>query len=289
MSLSFFLLSVPLFASDLNLVVRAHPTLMPDGATQQLVNALFADEVFIADLQLDVYAVPQLPSTSAHLQELRRLTTQSWIDRVQWQLTRKDGEAIAMTSPSIVSNARRDRGPRAALEADRDTGVECTTFRAAVKLPPLPPGDFALTASLDSLSSHFDFVVRTGKEPEWRDVYLRERAASAKSYAEYRTIALQRLAADPDRIDVLMDLFDRSLQAGTLEESKSYIDRAKAAAMHRQQTDAIPYLDQVSAELPDYFAHRDRVTMIRNVTNGKYEIHDRGNGALVRIVEARIK
>jgi len=297
LSLALLAISAPLSASDLTLVVRSHSALMPDGATRQLVNAVFVDDAFMADLQLDVYAVPQLPSTSAHLAELRRLTARDWLDRVEWQLTRKDGQAVALAAPAVVSNNRRDRGPHAAAQIDRDAAVECTTFRAALKLAPLDPGDYTLTASLDSLSSHFDFAVRTGKEPEWRDIYLRERAASARSYDQYRAIALERLEADPDRLDVLMDLFDHSLQAGTLDESKSYIDRAKAVVMHRRQNasgkdaqalgDAIPYLDRVLAELPDYFAHRDRVTMVRNVTSGKYEIHERRNGALMRVIEVR--
>ncbi len=291
--------SAPLSASDLTLVVRSHPALMPDGAAKQLVNAVFVDDAFMADLQLDVYAVPQLPSTAAHLAALRRLTAQDWLGRVEWQLTRRDGQTVALAAPAVVSNTRRGRGPHAAAEVDRDAAVECTTFRAALKLAPLDPGDYTLTALLDSLSSHFDFAVRTGKEWEWRDIYLRERAASARSYGQYRAIALERLEADPDRLDVLMDLFDHSLQGGTLDESKSYIDRAKAVVMRRRQngsgsdaqglTDAIPYLDQVRAELPDYFAHRDRVTMIRNVTNGKYEIHERRNGALMRVIEVRSK
>src|SRR5262249_51490968 len=153
-----------------------------------------------------------------------------------WKLTKNDGTRTPLVAKLVTGNVRRERGPRATSEADRDASVDCTTFKAALNFGALSPGDYVLDGNVDGVSSHFNFVVHTGNEPAWRDLYLRDKAARAKSYAEFRAIELQRLEANPDRLDVLMDLLDRALQAGTLEESRGYVQRAKETVKRREQS-----------------------------------------------------
>jgi hypothetical protein len=180
----------------------------------------------VADVQLDVYQLAQLPSTADHYAELRELSLTTWLDRVHWSLVAEDGTSIALPSPQIVRNSVRHRGPDAELPRDRDATAECITYDATLDFGPLKAGNYALSGTIKEIESTYRFGVRAGREPAWRDVYLHNKARHAKTYAEYRQLTLERVRENPDRLDIVLDLIDRSLEYGTLEETRSYVGRA---------------------------------------------------------------
>lgn len=281
-------------ASASSLTVSAqHDVLVTEDDKKQLLRVLFADDQLLVDITLDVYALDLLPSTRAHLDELRKLTDRTWLDAVAWSLFTADGAEVALPRPAVLTKVTRQRGPAAARPVDRDTSVPMTTYRARLGFGAIPSGDYVLQARVRGLSCNFTFVVRAGNEPGLRDHYLRLKAMRTRDYAEFRRLQLERLEHNPARVDALYDLIDRALVHGTLAETRSYFDRAIASAQRYRQsisnsntihkTDAVlRQLRDVQRTLPDYFANREKWTMTRDVRDGHYSIRNRATGAVIR-------
>lgn len=255
---------------------------------------VFADERLIADVQLDIYKLPQLPSTADHYSELRELSLTTWLDGVRWSLVAEDGTSIALPSPHVVANSVRHRGPNAELPRDRDATVECTTYTATLDFGPQLAGTYTLSGAIEGIGSTYRFDVRTGRESAWHDTYLHSKAKQAKAYAEYRQLTLERLRSNPDRLDVVMDLIDRSLEYGTLEETRSYVGRARAIVEERSRKgssfgdsrQSLAYLRDFERQLPEYFGHRGEWKMVRDTDTGKHVIRSRGTRKVVKEVGA---
>jgi len=293
-------LSIAASASTLTLTVPHHLIVMhPAGpASTTLLRTLWADEHLIADMQLDVYQLPQMRSTTEHYAELRKLASSSrWLDAVTWSLTRRDtAETVALAVPRALRAAQRERGPHAPVSTDRDTTVPMTSLTTRMDFGTLPVGDYRLTARAAGLASSFAFSVRTGSEPEVRDEYLRDKASKTHDYAEFRRLELERYERDPSRIDALLDLVDRSLQQGTPAEVRSDFDRAITAYEARRLSftpdvaaKAAAYISDLRVArdaLPEYFQRKAEWTMARDPYSGLYSIRWRATNNVVRVLRA---
>ncbi|HEV7242873.1 MAG TPA: hypothetical protein VGQ36_26845 [Thermoanaerobaculia bacterium] len=279
-------------ASSLTLVAR-HEVLVTDDAQKKLVRAVFADEPLVADLQLNVFTVEQLPEPRALTDGLRALNDESWLGEVQWSLVSKGGRPVALAAPVVRGRAARERGPDAERIADRDTSVPMTTYDARIEFGALPAGEYALTAEIRGLRSDFHFTVATGEEPGLRDHYLRLKARKIGDFAEFRSLQAERLQANPDRLDVLYAIIDRSLLQAPLEETQSWFQRVLAVAEKNRNTTSdqalatkiendLQRLRQTVAALPQYYARRGEWSMTRDAETGHYGIRDRRNGTLIR-------
>ena len=279
-------------ASSLTISPR-HDVLVTDDAKRQQLRVLFADEPLLADVVLNVYVLEQLPSTRTHYTELQKLTQEDWLDSLKWSLVTAEGREIALPRPVTLTSSTRRRGPDASSTADRDAAVPTTTYRARLSFGSVPAGDYVLQASAAGLTSRFPFVVRTGSEPNLRDHYLRLKALRTRDYAEFRKLELERLERNPARIAALYELIDRALLEGTAEETRSYFDRAIAAAEKARvannepktakQIDAgIRQLRAARGALSQYYANRATWTMSRDTKSGQYVIRDRRNKAVIR-------
>jgi hypothetical protein len=279
-------------ASSLTISPR-HDVLITDDVKKQQLRVLFAEEPLLADVVLNVYVVEQLPSTRAHHAELQKLTQEGWLDSLKWSLVTADGREIALPRPVTLTSSVRQRGPDAVNMADRDAAVPTTTYRARLSFGSVPADDYVLHASAAGLTSRFSFVVRTGNELYLRDHYLRLKAVRTRDYAEFRKLELERLERNPARIDALYDLIDRALVEGTVEETRSYFDRAIAAAENARRTSQEPtrtkqidsgirQLRAARTALPQYYANKASWSMSRDTKSGHYAIRDRRSGAVVR-------
>jgi len=278
-------------ASTLTVGVRTHSTLTSESGESRSAYAVFADENLIVDVQLDVYKLDQLPATAAHFTELRQLSQADWLPNILWRLTERGRGEIELAAPLVTNNVSRNRGPNAELARDRDATVECRTHQATVNFGSLAPGDYTLTGTIYGVTSQYQFEVRTGKEPGWRDIYLHSKATRATTYDEYRRLTLERLRSDGQRLDIVLDLIDQSLQYGTLDETRSYVGRAVQIVEHRQtksganavdRRKAIAYLQQFESTLPEYFARRGEWSMMRDVKTGRHVIRSRTTGQVVK-------
>jgi len=249
-------------------------------------------------VQLDVYQLPQMRSTTEHYPELRKLAANArWLDGITWTLSRRDTTAtVAMGVPRALRTARRERGPQAAASTDRDTTVPMTSLTARMDFGTLPVGEYRLTARAAGLSSSFDFGVRIGMEPEVRDAYLRDKASKTRDYDEFRRLELERYERDPSRIDALLDLIDRSLQQGTPAEVRADFDRAITAYEVRRPSftpdvaaKAAAYIRDLRVArdaLPEYFQRKAEWTMARDPRSGVYAIRSRATNDVVRVLHA---
>ena len=258
-----------------------------DAASTALLRTLWTDERLVADVQLDVYQLPQMRSTTEHYTELKKLAASSrWLDEVTWSLTaRETGAPVSIGMPRVVTSARRQRG---------DTSVPMTTLTARLDFSAIPAGDYRLTVNAGGLTSSFDFGVRTGAEPEVRDEFLRDKASKTRDYSEFRRLQLQRYERDPSRIDALLAVIDRSLTEGTQAEVHADFDRAIAAYEARRQSYAPDVAAKVAAYLrdlriardavPEYFQHRADWTIARDPYTSIYSIRSRATNQVLRVL-----
>jgi len=290
-------------ASTLTLSIEHHIAVDRGAAAKaRLLRASFTDAPAVAYVKLDVYALPQLPSTAKHLEQLQKLSPKTWWQELTWSVRDASGN-IQQVRPKLLSASVRRRGPNAPGEADRDTSVECTSYDANFDLGRLAPGDYLVQVGIEGLQSgQFPLAVRTGREPEVRDVYLQEKARGAATWDAFKAIQLERLRLDPTKAAALLDLAERSLEAGTLEETKEYFDRAattmeqnirawaeKNPADARKQAPAVEHsVRQIRAlqrELPEYFNNRRQWRVTIEPTTGKYVIVARDSNRVVRQVQ----
>ena len=289
-------------ASTLTLSIEHHLAVVHAPAEAKVLRATFTDAPAVATVKLDVYALPQLPSTANHLQELQKLSPKTWWQELDWTVRDTSGKTPPMR-PKLLSASVRHRGPNAANETDRDTTVECTSFDATFDLGHLPPGDYFVQVAVRGLESgRFPLAVRTGREPEVRDVYLQEKARAARSWNEFKAIELERVRLDPTKAAALLDLAERSLEFGTLEETNEYFDRAartmeenirawarKNPVDARKQAPAVERtIGQIRAlqrELPEYFRNRREWRVTMDATTGSYLIVARGSNKVLRRVQ----
>jgi hypothetical protein len=289
-------------ASTLTLSIEHHIAVDRAAAKGKLLRAAFTDAPALANIKLDVYALPQLPSTAKHLEQLQRLSPKTWWQELTWSVRGASGNA-QQVRPKLLSMSVRRRGPNAPSEADRDTAVECTSYDATFDLGRLSPGDYIVQVAVGDLKSgQFPLAVRTGREPEVRDVYLQEKARETRTWNEFKAIELERLRLDPTKAAALLDLAERSLEFGTLEETKEYFERAattmeqnirswaeKNPADARKQAPAVDHtVRQIRAlqrELPEYFRNRQQWRVAIDGTTGKYQIVARDSNRVVRPVQ----
>src|SRR5262245_52450806 len=84
------LISPSVLASELVLTAQHHYVVRADKTPMAVV---FTDERTIMDLKLDVFVVPDLPSSKAHYSELARLTQSTWLAASHWELLDAQGRA----------------------------------------------------------------------------------------------------------------------------------------------------------------------------------------------------
>jgi hypothetical protein len=302
LSVAVALLAMEGQSSTLTLSIEHHIAVVRSEGTQKLLRASFTDGALIADVKLDVYSLPQMPYTRAHLEELQRLSPKTWWRELQWDVRNSAGERQSLR-PRLVTASVRERGPNAPNAADRDTSVPCTSYQGTFDLGQLEPGDYTLQVEVHGLqSSRFPLAVRTGSELEVRDVYLQKKARAARDWTEFKTLELERLQLDPTKAAALLELAQRSLEFGTLEETSGYFDRA-ATTMEQNILDwskvnpadarkqaaavetAVAQIRSLVRVLPDYFAHRREWRITVDGTTGQYLIVTRDAKEIIRRVE----
>jgi len=293
---TFFLaLSCRVDASTLNVVVPNHLVMVKGESERSAIalRAVWQDERVIANVDLDIFELSEMPSTKKDYDALRAFaSTPRWTDEFSWKCVRRDTRqgAIGVT-PKVLRAIRRERGPNAPLPADRDTAVLTTTLSATFDIGLLPVGDYSLTVTAASLSSSFEFSVRGVLDPETRDEYLRDKGTKTREYAAFRKIQLERFERNPAALDALLDLLDRTLQEGTPEEMATDFDRVIAAYRVRRGTfspSAVSRVDSYIRDLetarnalPRYIAHREEWTMTRDTPTNAYAIRSRSTNQLL--------
>jgi hypothetical protein len=275
-------------ASDLLLKADYHHV---NRADMTAMAAVFADEHLVTTIRLDVYAVPQLPSTRRSLDDLRKLDASNWLRAIRWSLRDEQGRELAVPRANLLAASMRQRGPKAPRAADRDVTADCTTFEARLDFGPLPAGDYTLEASIHQLKSAFPLSIRTGQESDVRETFLEVKAGRASSYSEYRELQLERYRINPSRLDPVFEVIDRALRESTLEETRALFAMALEKMEQRRVAATEPAkvqfferrvreLRATEHELPEYFNHRTEWAMERT-SAGNYVIRDRKTGTIV--------
>ena len=273
-------------ASTLTLSIEHHVAVDRGAAKPKLLRVAFTDVPTLASVKLDVYPVPHLPSTAQHLEHLEKLSPETWWQVLTWNVRDAFGNT-QQVRPKLVSS----RGPNP------------SSYDATFDLGRLPPGDYLVRVGMSGLQSGvFPLAVRTGREPEVRDVYLQEKARTARTWEEFKAIELERIRLDPTRAAALLDLAQRSLDSGGLEETNEYFDRAAKTMQHnlrawaeknpadaKTQAPAVEHsVQQIRAlqrELPEYFRNRGKWRVTIDATTGNYVIVARGTNNVVRRVQ----
>lgn len=266
--------AVPAMGSAFTLTVR-HEVLVTDDAQKKLVRVVFEDERLLADLERDVFAADR---------DFPVVNEKTWLRPVRWSLVSKEGGPVPLPDPVVRSNVKRKR---------RDTSVPVTTYNARLDFGSIPAGEYILTATNGELRSEFRFTVATGREPGLRDHYLRLKARTTRDFAEFRSWQLERLKANPDRLDVLYAIIDRSLFDASLQETRWWFQRVLAVAEKNRKTTSDPalaikiandiqQLRRTVTALPLYYSCRDEWSMTRDGKTGHYVIRKRRGGAVIR-------
>lgn len=289
-------------ASTITLSIDHHIATVKTGAKRTVLRTVFTEDALLARVKLDVYALPQLPSTRAYLEDLERLSSKTWWTELSWDVRDATGKKQPV-KPRLVASALRERGPDAPAATDRDTSVKCTSYDGTFDLGRIAPGDYTVQVSIKGLSSaRFPLAIRAGHEPETRDVYLQEKARKTRDWAEYKALQLERVRLDPTRAAALLDLAQRSLEYGTLEETGDYFDRAAKTmeqnirewarvnpADARKQAPAVETsvknIRALHRTLPEYFANRNRWRVTIDPPTGRYMVVTRDAGRVVRRIE----
>jgi hypothetical protein len=289
-------------ASTLKLSIEHHAAVVTNGQKRIPLRARFTDEPLIANVKLDVYALPQLPSTSVNLVELKRLSVKTWPRELSWDVRDASGNPQSV-QPHLIRTSARAHGPNEANPEDRDTTVECTTFDGSFDLGALSPGDYTVQVSVKGLKSlRFPLAIRTGREPEVRDVYLQEKARKTTDWSQFKALQLERISLDPTKAAALLELAQRSLEFGTLNETNDYFDRAaKTMEQNLEQwakvnpTDAkvqapavqnsVKNIRALQRLLPEYFANRSSWRVSVDATTGQYIVRTRDTNRVVRQVK----
>ncbi len=303
-SLMAFAFSANAFASTLRVSVDHHLSTYGPVNAVKTVRAAFTNEPLLADVRLDVYAVPQLPSSREHRDALRALPAEGWWKKLDWQLVdAKTGRAVPSAQWRLVSSRAEMSGPST---GDTTRTVDVRSLVARFELSrALEPGDYRLVATIDGLASQpFLFAVRTGREPDVRDAYLATNAARTTDYATYRALQLERVKNNPTNAAAYLELADRAIEQGTLAETQQYLDGA-LGAMNRllQQNEAShpewvkqqkaawePRATRIRAlqrALPDVFEHRSEWRVTTDPATGDYVIRSRRDDRLVRSLATR--
>jgi hypothetical protein len=289
-------------SSTLTLFIEHHIAVVSVAGKQTILRTVFTEEQVIADVKLNVYALPQMPSTGAHLEELQRLSPKTWWQALRWDISNAAGDRVAI-QPRLTSTSFRERGPNAVNIADRDSAVACKSYDGTFDLSRLAPGDYTVLVKVDGIESpRFPLAVRTGQEREVRDVYLQEKAHKTRAWAEFKAIEIERVRLDPTKAAALFELAQRSLEFGTLEETTDYVDRA-AKMMEQNLKDwarvnpsdakkqsasvesTVTQLRALQRVLPDYFAHRAQWRITVDGATGQYVITARDTNHVLRRIE----
>lgn len=290
-------------ASTVTLSIDHHVAVAKKGEKRTLLRAAFVEDTVVANVKLDVYALPQLPSTRANLDELKRLSSKTWWQELSWDIVDAATGKNQSIEPRLVRASVRERGPNAPNATDRDTSVECTTYEGAFDLGRLSPGDYTVRVSIKGLQSpRFPLAVRTGREPEVRDVYLQEKARKTSDWSRFRALQLERVRLDPTKAAALLELAQRSLEFGTLDETNDYFERA-AKTMEQNIKDwskvnpadakkqapavesSVRNIRALQRVLPEYFANRRAWRVSVDGTTGRYVVTTRDTNRIVRRVE----
>ncbi len=295
-----------IWASTLRVVVDKTPVRSAPGATSTLQIA-WADAPITADVTLNVYSLPALPSSSRDLVKLRALDAGSWFDALTWQLQRNGEEFRAIARPEKLSDSVRHRGPSAPDPVDRDATVEMTSYRAHVSVGTLPAGDYQLRVRVAGVTSDPSlFAVRNGDEnPAIRDAYLTQKARRTGEYETFKQLELERVRLDPSRAGAWLALAERALIDGTLSETRDYFENAvrvmdenarkeaasatpeRARALDAVVTENRRRVEKLEAVLPEYFAHRPAWTLSVENQDGRvrYVLRESATQRVVRTIE----
>jgi hypothetical protein len=292
--------SAAALGSTVTVAVEHHTAVAESSGTQRVLRTAFIEDPLIATVKLDVYALPELPSTGDHLDQLKRLNAESWLKQLQWEVRDVVSGDLVEVEPRAFRASARERGPDARAAADRDTSVSCTSYEARFDLGRLPAGDYSIRVHIEGLESPpFPLAVRTGLEAEVRDVYLQEKARKTTDWGAFKEMQLERLRLDPNKAAALIELAERALVSGSLEEATLYLGRA-ADAMEQNLArwaklnpedakrqapgveTAAARMRALRAMLPDYFAHRAEWSITTDPATGNYVIRSKRDGMTVR-------
>jgi len=292
------------FASTVRVTVDHHLSAYGPLHAMKTVRAVFTDEPLAAEVRLDVFEVPQIPSSGEHLRALRALPKDGWWKELEWQLINVKTERQVLTSQwRVVTSRTEERGPST---GDNTKAVDVRSLIGRFHLADaLAPGDYKLNVTIAGVPSQpFLFAVRSGREDDVRDIYLATKAARTSDFNSYRALQLQRVKINPTNAAAYLELADRSLEDGTLTETQQYLDAAMASMERLMQQYASSYpawvkqqkaeweprairIRALQRELPEYFAHRREWRITTDAATGNYVIRSRRDDRVVREIAAR--
>src|SRR5258708_6741949 len=254
-------------AASSTLVLTTQNHSIPGHEHELPIYVVFLGERLLADVRLDVFFIPDMPSSRLRYDELSKLTQSSWIDAMRWSFVDANGRKIPLPFPRVLQNTVRHRSPSAARLSDRDATVDCRTFQGRIDFGLVPVGDYTLQVSIGGLQSSFPVAARTGEEPDARDAYLEMKAAHASTFGDFRDIEMERYRNDPRNPEPVFLAFDRALSQGSLENARKLlaiglkkIDDFRTAEKESKKMHffeaRLRELRGVEASLPADFTHR---------------------------------
>ncbi|GEM_PF-3140334 len=233
-----------------------------DAATARQV--IWSEEPLIATITLDVWDLPGEP-----LREIAR--TDQWHDAVSLTLTSRRSKS-ALPKVFVREARLRSSPPVISLQATYTFGM-------------LAAGDYELQVRAGRSLRTLAVRVRSGSEPEWRDLYLRDKADKTNDYRTFRALELERFARDPTRTDAAHKLLDRSLNEGSEAEIRQDIDRVIKANGRPIKPVKQPYLHSLllaQASVPELVAHRPDWMMYFDSSEMAFVIYSRSRHIVLR-------
>jgi hypothetical protein len=296
LSLSFALLLTAVTATGSHITVSVAKEAVPAANGPELLYVAFTDEPLIVDVAITVYTLPNPRSSAEQIGAFRKLDPSVWWDGLTFTLKSSDGS-------SRVVPARTMEVIRATQKAAEVNGT--LQHRGSFRVPVAEVGDYEIEVSFAGLVGRDAFALRNGSETAAiRDRYLERRAERTADYATFKRIQLERLDLFPKRADILLALAKRSLEAGTLEETVGYYDRAiavmeangaeyakgappaAAAEVQQRLRNAAQNIRALQAELPAYFARRSELSLVEESVAGemRFVLKERRSGKVVRVI-----
>jgi hypothetical protein len=279
------LCSVHAFGSELQLSIAKQPVSV--GEEKPLLYVRFAGDRIQLHLLLIVSDLHLHPIPAQEEKALRTLPEHTWTDAIHLTVHDVRGNRdLAVPTRTLVSSRREAHGPDAVRPEWRSKS-EYLKYEADIDLGTLPPADYEIGAALGGLHSSDHVLISNGTEsPQLRFAWLGEQAARAKTYDEYRRLQIERAAVEPYKAAPYLELGQRAMRDGSLEQASEFFRSAVAAyqlniqrhrelypmaykPMEESTNRAIGGVERLQKLLPQYFARRGEVSLAQVHRNGE--------------------
>jgi hypothetical protein len=177
---------------------------------------------------------------------------EDWVRRLKVAVVDGDGSELNVVIKSITDTTS---------DADRKRAEDHGGWLRSgiVQLSPLKPGDYKVTISYEGVASVTGgMAVRSGDEDDAvREAYLTRESLRAKSFEDFRTIQMKRLAIRPRAASILLELESRAEIEGSLAETDKYIRDAVELMSKNMAESGIPRAG------PEWLSYESQVTLLQ--------------------------